>query len=202
MITERNIHKNWRMIGVFASTTALAASSPNYNPVANDVYFNTTDKTTYYYTGSAWKPMSVGSVAAASGVTVGPVKAQYIAPASFKALLDTETNDLFAIKAGDIVLDISVITSVASTAACTIKIGTDVDLDGTTADIDSLIDDADAEAVGKVSFGNTTYDGSDALGGLPFVADDDGYITVDSTVDITAEGAFVGSCIMTYIPVT
>ena len=202
MITERNIHPNWRMIGVFSSTTTLGTSSPNYTPVANDVYFNTTDKTTYYYTGSAWKPMSVGSVAAASGITVGPVKAQYIAPANFKALLNTSTNDLFAIKAGDIVLDVSVITSIASTVTSVINIGTDVDLDGTTADIDSLIVSADSETVGKVSFGNVTYDGSDAAGGLPFIADDDGYITVDSTVDITAEDDFVGCAIMTYIPVT
>lgn len=64
-ITQKNIGSQYKLLGSFASEAAMAASSPNFKPVANDLYFNTTEHAFYYYTGSAWAPaVSTVSLAA------------------------------------------------------------------------------------------------------------------------------------------
>lgn len=57
MITKEKIHSNFRLVGCFASESAISGATPNYDPVANDLWFNTTDERFYCYDGTSWLPV-------------------------------------------------------------------------------------------------------------------------------------------------
>lgn len=152
---------------------------------------------------SAVTEAKLGS-ATASGITTGPVAAKVIATAQLEALLDTETNNLFAVKAGDVVLDVVLYVGTAAGEAATVDIGPDLAAGGT-ADPNGFITAGNLNAAGKYSAVDTvtdatahTYSG-DLLDDGPVTIAADGYITIDSSADESAS-AFVGQVVMYYIP--
>ncbi len=143
----------------------------------------------------------LGGIAQASGgITVGSVATKIIATTQLEALLDTIENTLFAMKTGDIILNVALIVGTAAGSVCVVTIGTDVDLDGTTKDVDSLLKAGNANATGiqEAMDVAATHRGADLAAG-PFVCDDDGNVTISSSTD-QSSSSFVGSCVLTYIP--
>jgi len=141
----------------------------------------------------------------ASGITTGPVACKRIGSAELKALLDTSTNNLFAVKAGDLVLRVVVCVKTAAGAACVVDVGFDEDADGSAADTDGWLEDANANAAGCYpsdaagsDIGYSLCSGAYAKEGGR-AADDDGYITITSSTDQSGS-TFVGGAWMLYIP--
>lgn len=79
-LVNLNLNKN-ELQNAVIQPLAVAPSSPR----AGQIYFNTTDNTTYYYNGSNWIPLrddgGVVTVAGGTGITVsgqpGPISGQY-----------------------------------------------------------------------------------------------------------------------------
>jgi len=141
----------------------------------------------------------------ASGLTTGVVCVKTLATTQLEALLDTSENDAIAMNAGDVILAVELAVGTACGEAATADVGIDVDLDGTTKDVDALLDGVNLNAAGLYKSNDTvadatahTYTGADLDGG-PFVCDDDGYITITSSADESAS-AFVGTLTVYYIP--
>jgi hypothetical protein len=142
--------------------------------------------------------------ATASNITKGAVACQYITPAAFKAKLVGADQNLFPVKAGDIILDAIVHTSAAGTVAGkTIDIGYDANVALTGgADDNGLIEAGPSDAVANYSCLNPTYDGLAIRTGTMTVAAD-GYLTVGVTdgTNLSADGTLIAYCIIYYIPV-
>jgi len=139
-------------------------------------------------------------VATTAGITTGVVCCKKIASAQLELLLDGNENDLFAVNEGDVILKVELVIQATAGAACAVTIGTDVDVDGTTKDPDSLLKAGDANATGIQASDDVagTYLGADlAFGSL--TADDDGYVTITSGAD-KSDSSFVGEALMYYIP--
>lgn len=143
--------------------------------------------------------------ALASGITTGLVAAKVIATTQAEALLDSSTNNLFAVKTGDVILDIVCYVGTATGSACTVDIGIDATALGATADPNGFIAAANFNAVGKYSCVDSvtdatahTYSG-DLMDDGPTTVDADGYVTITASADLD-EGAFVGQIVMYYIP--
>jgi hypothetical protein len=137
------------------------------------------------------------SSSVASGITTGSIASKTIATAQLEALLDTNTNNLFSLNAGDTVLEIQIIVGTAAGAACTVDVG----LDGTAAavaDTDGIIVDADANAAATYSSDDATYTGA-LLTADVVKAAAAGNVTITSSSDQSAS-SFVGWARMYYIP--
>lgn len=153
---------------------------------------------------SAVTEAKLGS-ATASGITTGPVAAKVIATAQLEALLDTETNNLFAVKAGDVILDIVLYVGTAAGEAATVDIGPDAAAAVGSADPNGCLAAGNLNAAGKYAVVDSvtdatahTYSG-DLMDDGPITIAADGYITIDSSADESAS-AFVGQVVMYYIP--
>lgn len=136
--------------------------------------------------------------AVASGISTGPVAAKVIASAQLEALLDGSENTLFAVKEGDVILEVRLIVKTAAGGACTVDVGPDADVDGSTKDADGLLINADANSVGHYTSHDTTYDGADLVDG-PFTVQGDGNILITSSSD-QSSSSFVGQLVMMYMP--
>ena len=152
---------------------------------------------------SAITEAKLGS-ASASGITTGAIAAKVIATTQLEALLDTTTNNLFAVKAGDVILDIILSVGTACGEAATVDIGPDLAAGGT-ADPNGMLTAGNLNAAGKYRALDTvtdatahTYSG-DLLDDGPVTIAADGYITIDSSAD-ESSSAFVGQITMLYIP--
>ena len=130
---------------------------------------------------------------------MGPLAVKFLDGADLKALLDSTTNDLFQMTTGDCILSVMVVTQTPHGVAATIDVGADATLRTAGANANGFIEAANAGAAGKYSSDNATYSGP-LLDFGQFTVDATGYITVASSVDISA-GAFVGFAMVTYIPV-
>ena len=149
--------------------------------------------------GTAWREVvNYKPSVTASGITSGQVAAKTIASAELEALLDTSTNNLFSVKSGDVILEVRIAVGTAAGAACTVDIGTDADVDGSAADVDSLLAAADANAAENYTSYSPTYAGADSVKGH-FISQGDGYVTIKSSTDQSGS-AFVGTATMFYIP--
>ena len=134
----------------------------------------------------------------AAGVTTGAVACQRMASAELEALLDGSTNNLFSVNEGDVVLKVVLCTQTAAGSAGTVDIGFDSEADGSAADEDGWIVDADANAAGQYSTEDDTYDGAYVNeGGRAAAAD--GHVTITSSADVSSS-SFVGGAWMLYIP--
>lgn len=132
-------------------------------------------------------------------ITVGPVTSQFILPGTFKALLDGATNSLFTLETGDILLNVQVFVGAASGAVQTIDVGFDAALDfnGTGADTDGLIENADSNAIGCSQGLSAANDGAAFRTGN-LIAAATGDLTVTASADLTATG-IVAYAIITYM---
>jgi hypothetical protein len=143
--------------------------------------------------------------AVVAGVTTGLVAAKVMASLQVEALLDTSTNNLFAVEEGDVILDIVCYVGTAAGSTCTVNIGIDAAALGATTDPNGLIEAADFNAVGVYLTADTVTDATeptyvgDVLGEGPVVVDADGYVTLTSSHDLD-EGAYTGKIVMYYIP--
>jgi hypothetical protein len=135
----------------------------------------------------------LGGVTAA-GLSKGAQAAQYLASPQLELLLNTVSNNLFAVKAGDVILGLDFVCHTAAGAACTVDVGLDAAAIGGVADVDALAVDFDANAAGETRSGGTA-----ALYRHGFVVAADGYVTIQSSADEHAS-AFVGTIAMRYIP--
>ena len=133
-----------------------------------------------------------------SGITTGAVACKRIATAELEALLDGSTNNLFAVKAGDLILKIVFCTQTAAGGTCTVDIGFDANADGAGADTDGWLIDADANSAGQYSTEDASYDGAYVNEGGRLV-DSDGNVTITSSTDQSAS-SFVGGAFMIYVP--
>ena len=143
--------------------------------------------------------------ALAAGITTGLVAAKVIATTQLEALLDTSTNNLFAVKAGDVILDVILFVGTAAGSACTVDIGPDAAAAVGSADINGCLAAGNANAAGKYSVVDSvtdatahTYSG-DLMDDGPITIAADGYITIDSSTDQSAS-SFIGQVVMYYIP--
>lgn len=136
--------------------------------------------------------------ATASGITTGPVACKVIASAELELLLDTNENTLFALKAGDLVLEVGLIVGTAAGAACTVNIGPDATLRTAGKDVNGFAAAFDANAAAGYSTNDATYTGAVLTAGA-FIADADGNVLIESSSDQSAS-AFVGWLYMYYIP--
>lgn len=169
------------------------------------------DSTLEVYTGDKVRVKDSGITEAkagsevASGITTGIVAAKVMATAQVEALLDTSENNLFAVKAGDVILDIVCRVGTATGSTCTVDIGLDAIALGTTKDPNGLIAAADFNSVGVYLSEDTvtdatapTYSG-DLFDDGPVTVDADGYVILTASHDLD-EGAYVGQIVMYYIP--
>lgn len=132
----------------------------------------------------------------ASGIHTGPICCKRIATAELMALLDSGTNDLFALETGDRILEIVFNVQTGAGATCTVDIGLDVVADGSTADPNGWVEAADANAAAPYSSTDPTYDGVYVLPGKAVAAD--GKVTITSSSD-QSSSSFVGECYMIYM---
>jgi len=135
-----------------------------------------------------------------SGIAKGAIACKVIESAQLELLLDTNENDLFAVKEGDIILTVKLIIQAAAGATCAVTVGTDAAVDGTTKDVDSLLKAGDANATGIQSSDDVaaTYLGADLAFGS-FEVQGDGNITISASTDQHAS-SFVGKALMYYLP--
>lgn len=159
---------------------------------------------TSHIADSAITEAKAGS-AVASGITTGLIAAKVIATTQLEALLDTNTNNLFAVKAGDVILNITLYVGTAAGSACTVDIGPDAAAAVGSADINGCLAAANANAAGKYSVVDSvtdatahTYSG-DLMDDGPITIAADGFITIDSSTD-QSSSSFIGQVSMTYIP--
>ena len=153
-----------------------------------------------YIADSAVKAVKLGSETSA-GITTGVQAIQFVAASTLKGLLAGGTSNLFAVKAGDIILRILVNTEVASTTACNITLGlsnvadAEGDSDGilTTYAINGgasprSVDSSSIDTGAKVARGVFTILG-------------DGYITITSDANVSADATLIIGAQLFYIPV-
>lgn len=141
----------------------------------------------------------------ASGITTGVVCVKHIATTELEALLSSAELTLFTVEAGDIILSVELAVLTAAGSTCVVDIGIDAVVDGTTKDIDALIDGANVNAAGLYKSNDTvtdatapTYTGADLDGG-PYTCVGGGNILIKSSTDQDS-ASFVGSVTMYYIP--
>lgn len=63
-VRQRNIHKDWRLVGVYASTTTYLAGRGKTTASEGDVYYDTTLNAFRAYDGSSWSSLGGGSTGA------------------------------------------------------------------------------------------------------------------------------------------
>lgn len=132
-----------------------------------------------------------------SGITTGSLLCKRIASTQFEALLNNATNTLFSVKKNDLIVDIVIVVQNASGIIGTIDVGPDVDVDGTAADIDGFIVDANSNLKGVYRMSDVAnFGGVDAHG---MIAADDGNIEILSSADVSG-GTLIGHCYMYYVP--
>ncbi len=169
------------------------------------------DSTIEVYTGDKIRVKDSGITeakagsAVVAGVTKGLVAAQVMATAQVEALLDTTEQNLFAVKAGDVILEIVCYVGTATGSTCTVDIGLDAVALGATKDPNGFITAADFNSVGVYLINDTvtdataqTYAGDLADNG-PTTVDADGYVILTSSHDLD-EGSYAGQIVMYYIP--
>ena len=140
-----------------------------------------------------------------AGVTTGLMAVKVMATTQVEALIDSAENNLFAVEAGDVILEIICYVGTASGSTCTVKIGLDAAALGATKDPNGFIASADFNAVGVYLAADTvtdatapTYSG-DLTDDGPTTVDADGYVLITSSHDLDS-GSFVGQIVMYYIP--
>lgn len=160
--------------------------------------------TTAKLNDSAVTEAKAGS-ALAAGITTGLVAAKVIATTQLEALLDSSANNLFAVKAGDVVLDIILYVGTAAGSACLVVIGPDAAAAQGSADPNGCLVAANANAAGKYAVVDSvtdatahTYSG-DLMDDGPITIAADGYITLTASTN-QSSSSFVGQVVMYYIP--
>ncbi len=143
--------------------------------------------------------------AVASGITVGAIAAKVIATTQLEALLNTTLNNLFAVNAGDCILDIILYVGTACGEAATVDVGLDAAAAVGSADPNGLLAAGNANAAGIYRALDTvtdatapTYSG-DLLDDGPVTIAADGYVVIDISAD-ESSSSFVGQIVMLYIP--
>jgi len=144
-------------------------------------------------------------LATVAGITTGLIAAKVIATTQLEALLDTSTNNLFAVKAGDVILDVILTVGTAAGEAATVDIGLDAAAAVGSADPNGLLAAGNANAEGVYRGKDTvtdatapTYQG-DLLDDGPVHIAADGFVVIDSSAD-ESSSSFVGQVTMLYIP--
>lgn len=132
-----------------------------------------------------------------TGYAQGVLSMKTIDSTRLKALLDTTTNELFSVNAGEIIIAVQVYVQTPHAEAAAAAIGVDANARTAGADADGLIKTLDLNTKGLYkSDDDANYGALQEMG--YFEADGNGFITITSTVDCSS-GAFVGGAVMYYI---
>ncbi len=132
-----------------------------------------------------------------SGITVGAAACKRIGTTELKALLDGNVHNLFAVNAGDIVLQVVLCVQSASGLAGTIDIGFDSAADGTADNQDGWLKAVDANSVGIYSSNQSSLAGVYASQGGREAATV-GNVTIKASTDLSGS-SFAGGAWMVYI---
>lgn len=132
------------------------------------------------------------------GITTGAVCSQRIGSTELKALLDGVVNNLFSVKAGDLVLKVVFQVETAAGGVCVVDVGLDAAADGSAGDVDGFLVGGDANVVGVYSSEDNVHDGVYVRRGGQAAAAD-GNVTVVSSTNQSAS-SWVGGAYMIYIP--
>lgn len=142
--------------------------------------------------------------ALAAGITTGLVACKVIATTQLEALLDSSVNNLFAVKTGDVILNMTLYVGTAAGSTCVVDTGPDTAAGGS-ADPNGILTAANANAAGKYSVVDSvtdatahTYSG-DLMDDGPITIAADGFITIAASTD-QSSSSFVGQIVMYYIP--
>ena len=138
-----------------------------------------------------------GTSATASGITQGLIRTQVVDSATLKAKLDGTVNDLFALNAGDTVIECRIHIQTAAGVVGTIDLGPDASLRTAGADPNGYIAAADGNAAANYLSTNDTYTGAVLDFGY-HTTDGAGNVTVQSSVNLSTS-AIVCSATITYI---
>ena len=106
------------------------------------------------------------------------------------------TNNLFAVKKGDLVLKVILQTKTVAGAACVVDVGLDSAADGSSEDVDGFLVDTDVNAASTKLEEGTAGVYHNAAG---HVIAADGSVTITSSTDQSAS-SWVGGAYMIYIP--
>ena len=143
--------------------------------------------------------------AVAAGITTGLVAAKVMATTQVEAACDGAADNLFAMKAGDCILDIVVYVGTAAGEAATLDIGLDAAAAVGSADPNGLMEAGNLNAVGIYRTLDTVTDATeptyvgDLLGDGPVTIAADGYITCISSAD-ESSSSLVAQIMVLYIP--
>lgn len=142
-------------------------------------------------------PAKMSVVKPSTGYAQGVLSMKTIDSTRLKALLDTTTNELFSVNAGEIVVAVQVYVQTAHALAAAAAVGVDANARTAGADADGLIKTLDLNTKGLYKSDDEANYGALQEFGY-FEADGNGFITITSTVDCSS-GAFVGGAVMYYI---
>ena len=141
---------------------------------------------------------SVKTTKTLSGNVIGGiVSMKYLDGANLKALLDSTTNNIFAMKLNSIIVKVECVIQTASGIAGTIDLGPDATLRTAGADQDGFLALADSNVIGRYSSDNNTYTGAQLKFGQ-FTCEGDGNITIKSSVNLSASN-IIGYVAVYYI---
>lgn len=135
-----------------------------------------------------------------SATIKGVMAVVHMQSADLKPLLDGTTNDLFAVKTGDLILNIELYIQTASGVVALVICGPDAVARTAGADTDGILKAADVNATGVYSAGDVaeTYMGDLQKFGA-FEVDADGWITITAAADCSSS-AVVSGVSMYYLP--
>ena len=141
------------------------------------------------------------SARASGSIWKGAVAVQTISFAALKALLTAAAAiEVFPVKAGDIILKVTVHVSAGSTAVCNLNIGLNAAARGAAADATSIMTaTAINGGVTRILDSASAAIGSDVYTGF-FEVQGDGYVIMGSSADLTADGAIKVGMTLYYLP--
>lgn len=133
-----------------------------------------------------------------TSVQTGLVQYKIIEGDAFKALLDGNANNAFALNENEIILDALVVVEAAATAG-TLDVGVDENWSNLAADGSGLFNDVDLLAPGISRNGTLDEANQATLGEGVAVIATTGDVTVQSSTDLTADATLTGKLFVTYL---
>ena len=182
--------------------TALStwAGTTNITTIATDA-IATTNIADKAITADKAASKSIVASATEANSTAGIVLFKHVNAADFKALLDTGTNNLFAVETNDILLEVVIHLNAVSTVACNLIVGLDAAAVGALTDTNALITTIAINGGARRSI--TSYDtiGDELASGMVQCAAA-GYVTVTSDANVTADATLVAAISIKYMHYT
>lgn len=98
-IRQKNVHSNWRLIGVFSSAANFLAAENKSSASEGDCYYDTTLNQLRTYDGSSWSPAGQNGVTAGSLDDAANVGTKITIDSAFSGGIEIEATDTSALTA-------------------------------------------------------------------------------------------------------